>query len=113
MLYEVDKLNLVKIGNSKGFCIPSKILKKLGSAETFIMKFNKETGVLEIRPDESLMDKWMRDFQNHGDDGITENTPAVSLTDTLREDLQFQPDFDMEEQCPKELKPRNKDKSSK
>ncbi|MGI6394003.1 MAG: hypothetical protein ACOX2F_04645 [bacterium] len=108
-------LNLIKIGNSKGFCIPSNILKELGPAETFLVRLNKETGTLEITPSESLMDKWMRDFKEKGDDGIVENTPVVKLTDTLLEDLQFQPDFSEEErQCRKKTsKPRKGDKSSK
>lgn len=108
-------LNLIKIGNSKGFCIPSNILKELGSAETFLVRLNKETGTLEIKPSESLMDRWMKKFKEMGDDGIVENVPVVALTDTLIEDLQFQPDFDGDEnKCRKKIpKSRKGDKSSK
>lgn len=106
-------INLIKIGNSKGFCIPAKILKELGPAETFIIHLIKETKTLEIKPSERLMDKWVRDFSERGNDGVFENKPIIFLNETLREDLQFQPDFDVEEKCSKRSKPLNRDKSSK
>lgn len=115
MLHGINTLNLVKIGNSKGFCIPSKILKELGSAEMFTIELHKETGTLEIKPVESLMEKWIHNFYKNGTDGIVENTPVAVLTDTLIEDLEFQPNFDMEEKetCQKKSNRQNKGKSSK
>jgi antitoxin component of MazEF toxin-antitoxin module len=92
-----DTLNLIKIGNSRGFCIPSNMLKELGTAETYLVRLNRETGTLEIKPSEGLMDRWIKDFKEKGNDGIVENVPVVMLTDTLIEDLQFQPDFEGEE----------------
>jgi antitoxin component of MazEF toxin-antitoxin module len=113
-LKEVERLNLIKIGNSKGFCIPSRILRELGSIEKFTLSFEKESGTIIIKPEASLMDKWLKDFKEKGDDGINESVPAVILSDVLIEDLEFQPDFDGDkEQCRKKENSRNLGKCSK
>lgn len=80
-------LRLIKIGNSKGFCIPSKILNKLGSGETIEMSLDKETKTLLIKPVESLTDQWIRKFHEAGDDGIVERAPYFMPTGSLKEDM--------------------------
>ncbi len=111
---EVERLNLIKIGNSKGFCIPARILRELGSIEKFTLSFEKESSTIIIKPEISLMDKWLKDFEEKGDDGINESAPVSTLSDVLIEDLEFPPDFDGEnEQCRKKGSSRNKGKCSK
>jgi antitoxin component of MazEF toxin-antitoxin module len=113
-LKEVERLNLIKIGNSKGFCIPSRILRELGSIEKFVLSFEKESGTIIIKPEATLTDKWLKDFKEKGDDGIIESVPTVILSDVLMKDLEFPPDFDGEsEQCQKNGTSRSKGKCSK
>jgi len=113
-LKEVERLNLIKIGNSKGFCIPSWILRELGSIEKFTLSFEKESRAIIIKPEISLMDKWLKDFKEKGDDGIIESVPVAIFSDVLIEDLEFQPDFDGDkEQCRKKENSRNLGKCSK
>lgn len=111
---EVERLNLIKIGNSKGFCIPARILRELGSIEKFALSFERESRTIVIKPEESLMDKWLKDFKEKGDDGINENIAVPVFNDVLIEDLEFQPDFDGDnKRCIKKENPRNKGKCSK
>ena len=111
---EVERLNLIKIGNSKGFCIPARILREIGSIERFTLSFEKESGTIIIKPEVSLMDKWLKDFMEKGDDGINESVPSVIISDSLMEDLEFPPDFDGEnKQCQKNGTSRSKGKCSK
>lgn len=111
-MLNANTINLIKIGNSKGFCVPSRILREMGAAETFEMNFRKEDGVLEIKPHESLVDKWIKSFEENGSDGSVERIPVMMLTATLKEDLQFKPEFSEENECQKTRKPRNRGKSS-
>lgn len=111
-MLNANTLNLIKIGNSKGFCIPSRVLREMGAAETFEMNFRKEDGVLEIKPHESLMDKWMRSFEENGSDGTVERIPVAMLTVTLKEDLQFKPEFSEGNECQNSRKSRNREKFS-
>jgi antitoxin component of MazEF toxin-antitoxin module len=113
-LKEVERLNLIKIGNSKGFCIPARILRELGSIEKFTLSFEKESSTIIIKPEVSLMDRWLKDFEEKGYDGVSERVPVPILSDVLIEDLEFPPDFDGEDkQCRKKGSSPNKGKCSK
>ena len=77
-------IKLIPIGDSKGICLPKKILQKYGFSESVVLE-EKEEGVLLHRKEDKKL-TWEETFKSMSEEKEIWNVFDVTLMDGLEEE---------------------------